>query len=325
MFFDEVINSFVKIILRYDPESQSATGNGLFGRCCGYYGMVEAQGRGTLHCHMLIWIEGNPTPQELRDRMRESPEFKDKMFRWLESIIQCQLPSDQEVVVENGEALKPPALEKGKLDPRLTRDPRVVGMTDAEFESALKGTVEELVKLSNWHVHKETCWKLLKNGEPRNDSTCRMRVDGSVNPFTHLDPETESIVLKRLHPRINNYNELVIFLLRCNMDLKYVGSGEAAKALIYYITDYITKGQLSTHVGLVALEYAIKRNSEKFDSTDAASAEVDRSLYTKTIMALMSKQEMSHQQVMSYLVGGGDCYCSHSFKIVKWADFDRYI
>ncbi|KAJ6498474.1 hypothetical protein C8R47DRAFT_1111867 [Mycena vitilis] len=42
-------------------------------------------------------------------------------------------------------------------------------------------------------------------------------------------------------------------------------------------------------------------------------------------MALMSKQEMSHQQVMSYLLGGGDVYASHTFKVVKWGDFDRMI
>jgi hypothetical protein len=42
------------------------------------------------------------------------------------------------------------------------------------------------------------------------------------------------------------------------MDIKYIGSGEAAKALVYYVTDYITKENLVTHVGLQALAYAIK-------------------------------------------------------------------
>ncbi|KAJ7774869.1 hypothetical protein B0H16DRAFT_1303005, partial [Mycena metata] len=328
IFFDEVIQAFIRIILRYDASSETATGNGLFGRCCGYYGTVEAQGRGTLHCHMLVWLEGNPTPQELRDRMNESPEFQQKMFRWLESIIKCQLPSTTDPVVETEGEMKAPARDPAKPDPRLTKDPRTAPMTDEEFQRAFRETVEELAILYNWHDHRDTCWKHLKNGERRNDENCRMRIDGSINPFTHLDPATESIVLRRLHPRISNYNELVTFLLRCNMDIKYVGSGEAAKALVYYITDYITKGTLATHVGLVALEYAIKKNQEKFDPAKNAhylDVEVNRSLTTKTIMALMSKQEMSHQQVMSYLVGGGDFYASHTFKVVKWGDFDRAI
>ncbi|KAJ7070425.1 hypothetical protein B0H15DRAFT_793462, partial [Mycena belliarum] len=328
LFFDEVIQGFIRIILRYDPSSVSAEQNGLFGRCCGYYGMVEAQGRGTLHCHMLVWIEGNPSPQALRDRMHDSPGFADSMFRWLESIIKCELPSTTELVVETEGAMEAPPLPAGTLDPRLHRDPTMSSLAEDDFQTAFRETVEELVILSNWHGHRETCWKHLKNGEPRNDKSCRMRIDGSVNPLTRIDPETESIIMRRLHPRINNFNDLIIFLLRCNMDIKYVGSGEAAKALVYYITDYITKGTLATHVGLAAVEYAIKMNNIKFDPEDSPryeQAEVNRSLFTKTVMALMSKQEMSHQQVMSYLVGGGDSYTSHSFKVVKWGDYDRHI
>ncbi|EGO30248.1 hypothetical protein SERLADRAFT_404509 [Serpula lacrymans var. lacrymans S7.9] len=36
-------------------------------------------------------------------------------------------------------------------------------------------------------------------------------------------------------------------------------------------------------------------------------------------------QELFHQQVMSYLVGGGDCYSSHAFKLLRWYEFDRYV
>ncbi|KAJ7868204.1 hypothetical protein B0H14DRAFT_3585846, partial [Mycena olivaceomarginata] len=295
--------------------------------------MVEAQGRGTLHCHMLVWIEGNPSPQALRDRMKESPVFQGKMFSWLESIISCELPSTKELVVETNGEMKPPKMPEGWDDPRLHKKPDVGDMEEDEFAEAMLATVEELVIKSNWHVHRETCWKYLKPGEPRTDKSCRMRIDGNVNPLTHIEPESESIILRRLHPRINNYNQLVIFLLRCNMDIKYIGSGEGAKALIHYVTDYVTKSALSTHIGLSAVEYAIKKNSEKFAAVDKGGPaeggpsvdQINRSLFTKTVMALMSKQEVSHQQVMSYLVGGGDYYTSHTFKPLKWGEVDRYI
>ncbi|KAH7906877.1 hypothetical protein BJ138DRAFT_1137801 [Hygrophoropsis aurantiaca] len=78
-------------------------------------------------------------------------------------------------------------------------------------------------------------------------------MNGSTRALTELDPETLSILLKRLHPWINNFNDLILFLLQCNMDIKYIGSGEAAKALVYYVTDYISKTDLQTHVGLAAL------------------------------------------------------------------------
>lgn len=43
----------------------------------------------------------------------------------------------------------------------------------------------------------------------------------------------------------------------------------------------------------------------------------DRTLITKSVNAMMGKQEMSHQQVMSYLVSGGDHYSSHVFHAFK--------
>ncbi|EGO04332.1 hypothetical protein SERLA73DRAFT_44625 [Serpula lacrymans var. lacrymans S7.3] len=52
--------------------------------------------------------------------------------------------------------------------------------------------------------------------------------------------------------------------MRCNMDIKYIGSGQAAKALVYYVTDCITESSLPVHVGLDALKYAIKQNNLKY-------------------------------------------------------------
>ncbi|KAJ7119794.1 hypothetical protein C8R44DRAFT_539000, partial [Mycena epipterygia] len=323
------ITSFIQIILKC---RSSGDDSGLFGDCTGYYGMVEAQGRGTLHCHMLVWLAGNPSPQDLRDRMKANPEFKASMFSWIESVISCQLPSMTEPQLETcPEDAKQPKNPPGWKNPQLTREPLLDHMPDDEFEARFRDTVTELAKLCNWHDHTHTCWKHVKPGHVKDDKSCQMRIDGSTRALTELDEATQSILLKRLHPRINNFNEFVIFLLRCNMDIKYVGSGEAAKALVYYVTDYITKSTLPTHVGLAAIEYAIKKNKDKFDLAAGSAAPPpsenvkDRSLFTKTVMAIMSKQEMSHQQVMSYLIGGGDHYCSHTFKTVRWGDFDRTV
>ncbi|KAJ7603335.1 hypothetical protein DFH06DRAFT_1022312, partial [Mycena polygramma] len=335
LYFDRVINAFVHRILKYSSTGSSGTdqsANGLFGHCTAYYGMVEAQGRGTLHCHMLIWIAGNPSPQVLRDRMAADDGFKAAVFSWLESIISCELPGMTEVREETCEKdTLPPEAPSNFVDPRLRPSPMAPvdgdSATELQFQRDFRETVKSLAIECNWHVHQATCWKHLHPGQPRNDTTCRMGISGTTQRFTELDPETQSILLRRLHPRINNYNDFVLFLLRCNMDIKYVGSGEGAKALVFYITDYITKSTLPAHVGLSALEYALKRNEEKFRERldDATESEIDRSLFTKTVMSIMARQEISHQQVMSYLVGGGDCYRSHSFRVVHWGDFDRLV
>lgn len=53
-FFDFLVKTFVRVILRYGQKD-----DGLFGPTEAYYGTVEAQGRLTLHLHMLVWIRGS--------------------------------------------------------------------------------------------------------------------------------------------------------------------------------------------------------------------------------------------------------------------------
>ncbi|KAI0740114.1 hypothetical protein C8Q76DRAFT_580390, partial [Earliella scabrosa] len=150
-----------------------------------------------------------------------------------------------------------------------------------------------------------------------------MRIDGTIRALTELDPETGAVLLRRLHPRITSYNDLVIFLMKCNMDIKFIGSGEAAKALLYYVTDYITKPSLPAHIGLAALSYAIQRTNEKFQSQPVVDDKVSKGALVMTVNRMISRQEISHQQVMSYLIGGGDVYQSHSFRVLHWGCFDR--
>ena len=109
------------------------------------------------------------------------------------------------------------------------------------------------------------------------------------------------------------------------MELKHVGSGEAAKALIYYITDYITKASLPAHVGLSALLCAINRSRERY--RDVPNWEETRSAGALSILvnSMMARLEIPHQQVMSYLVGGGDHYKSDKFRILHYAAFERLV
>ena len=58
--------------------------------------MVEAQGQGTLHCHMLLWLGGSPNLQLLQDCFEQDELFQANVFQWLEDIIKCELPSMSE-------------------------------------------------------------------------------------------------------------------------------------------------------------------------------------------------------------------------------------
>lgn len=169
------------------------------------------------------------------------------------------------------------------------------------------------------------CWKYLKPGEPRDNTHCHMYMNSITRSLTKLDPDTYSILLHCLHSWINNYNNVVLFLLGSNMDIKFIGSGEAVKALTYYVIDYITKSALPMHLALSALCYAIKMNNHKFPADQAMPPTVvHKSLIMKVVNTMMAQQEMLHQQVISYLIGGGNFYTSYSFWSLAWGEFDRY-
>ena len=322
-FFHAIISSFITVVLRYGKKDR-----GIIGKCTAYYGSVEAQARGTLHCHMLVWIYGHPNPQKMRDMMLNSAQYTQDMFTWLESVIKCELIGTTMLVQENeGEELARPSLggKDGYKHPSTHLGPRIDDLPEDAFPLQFASSVNDVVQHCNWHKHTETCWKYLRRGEKRNDASCRMRIDGSTRQTSSIDPDTGSILLRRLHPRIANYNDVIIFLLRANMDIKHIGSGEAAKALIYYITDYITKSSLPTHIGLSALLHAIHRASDKYKEKETWERDEYAGALTIMINSILSRQEISHQQVMSYLVGGGDKYTNEKYRIIHFGSFERHV
>ena len=59
-FFHFMIKMFIHHVLGLEKDH-----HGPYGKTAGYYDMVEQQGRLTLHLHMLLWIQGSPSPEEL--------------------------------------------------------------------------------------------------------------------------------------------------------------------------------------------------------------------------------------------------------------------
>lgn len=123
---------------------------------------------------------------------------------------------------------------------------------------------------------------------------------------------------------VNNFNEMIIRAIRCNMDIKFIGSGPSTKAVIYYITDYITKSQLKTHVAFAALELAVKKLNDNENEDDLATTRAKR-LLQKCAYAMVSHQELSAQQVCSYLMDFEDHFTSHEYRNIFWKSFEIYV
>ena len=80
-FFNIYIKAFISSILAYDPKHENLEG-GILGVVNGHYGCVEAQGHGSLHCYMLVWVDSGLNPNEIHEKASADPEFASNLLRF---------------------------------------------------------------------------------------------------------------------------------------------------------------------------------------------------------------------------------------------------
>ncbi len=126
-----------------------------------------------------------------------------------------------------------------------------------EYQSWKKNfneTVDDIVERVNLH-------KCKRNGCLKNKyGTCKARFPRQVFKSTMFDPETGAICMKKHEAYLNTFNPILIFQ-RCNSDATSLLSGTAIKSTIAYVTDYITKSSLNTHVIFDAVRGDSKQNA----------------------------------------------------------------
>ncbi|KAJ3719273.1 hypothetical protein C8R42DRAFT_544087, partial [Lentinula raphanica] len=305
--------AFIDCILAYQSGTICNEG-GILGHVSAYYGCVEAQGRGSLHCHMLVWVEGGLNPNEIKEKILsdDSFGFTDRLKQFLDDTISSSIPPDPDPTLE---------IQSSKYHPCSVRGPSI--STEDSVQNIRNKDLHLLAKSCQIHKHSFTCYKYWRGPpEPR---VCRFDLDlSNISPETYFDSETGEIHLRKIDGLVNDFNETILAAVRCNMDIKFIGSGASAKAVMYYITDYITKSQLKAHVAYAALELAVKRLEPNLDTDDSLCIKAKR-LLQRCAYAMINQQELSAQQVASYLLDFNDHYTSHSYNNLYWISFERHI
>ena len=311
-FFNIYLKAFIRAILGCSDAEVNLDG-GILGMVKAHYGCVEAQGRGSLHCHMLIWIEGALNPNEIRERVMKDPTWGQKLLEYLDDTITNIVPADPTPNTANTMDEKHPCALRG---PDLSIE---------DLQLRLASRMKDLHRLAERvqrHRHTHTCYKYYKPGEAR---SCRFDLkEENFRPTSSIDPDTGNVSLRCLDGLVNNFNMTILEVVRNNMDIQFIGSGESAKAMIYYITDYITKSQLKSHVAYAALQLAVKK-CELINDGDEDFVLKSKWLLQKCAYAMVSHQEMSAQQVASYLMGYDDHFTSHTFSNLYWPSFERLV
>ncbi|KAJ6622296.1 hypothetical protein B0H10DRAFT_1638636, partial [Mycena sp. CBHHK59/15] len=290
---------------------------GVFGCVKHYYGVFEAQNRGSLHLHMLIWLEvGALSPKLIHERAMASDTFKHQLFVWLESIIKHELPSDTHSL-----AMQSKTLQKNCL---MGRPPHP---DEADFDDTWPQHLREVLDASGHvHEHNNTCFKKtsfsMSSLEPKDrDRLCRFNYPITLVPESSMD-ENGKISLKRLDENVVGYNPTISGSFQCNTDAKFVGSGPLGMAIAIYVANYAAKSGIDSALIMSALAAAMKSLRPIYSIDDPPISEDDercRKLLLKTLNQINGRRELSGQQVACALLGIPNHVSDARFAVFYWS------
>ena len=333
-FFDYMIQQFIKHVLGFGSDHA-----GIFGETSAYYGTVEEQGRLTLHLHLLLWIRGAPSPQEIRERiMNPDSEFRKNLITYLESCHQGELfdatTSDMAIEIEtmrqrglwsdpkNDLPLPPP--------PPCDLSTHTVDCSKCTTTNSWRNHFKRTVNLLLMTCNRHNCFIKDEKGISRSScilkgkGVCKARFPRPLVQNTAFDPETGSLNMRHREPWINTINPILTYLFGCNTDVTCLLSGTAVKAVIAYITDYTTKPKLKTYAIFDTLRSTIKAN-QKLVTDDKDAPEKTRKLMTQIVNQLTARMEIGAPLASLFLLGKKDWYSSHTFIPFFWNRYYRYI
>ena len=336
-FFHFIVESFIIDVL-----GVGANHRGLYGDTEAYYGTVEQQGRLTLHLHMLIWIKGCLNPKEMRSKILDkNSKWQKKVIDYLES---CHtgdfLTGSQEEVIK--EVTTNSRLE-GYFDPTQTNPDSPPSMCKKKHETVddnckaclqsstwwqkFKRIVDDLILKSNVH----SCEKGRKSDGSSSKkkafvgcrdnkwNRCKARFPRPIIKESFVD-DSGAIHLKKSESWINTFTPIVTYLYRCNTDITSLSSGTAIKAVVLYVSDYITKSALKTHTIFDSIKSVFHKSSEMIGGS-LPSQEKARRIMTKVVNLLSAKIEMGAPMICMYLLGNPDHYTNYSFVPFYWQSF----
>jgi hypothetical protein len=135
-----------------------------------------------------------------------------------------------------------------------------------------------------------------------------------------VDPLTGALKVKKGESWLNSFTPVITYLFRCNSDTTSLLSGTAIKAIVAYISDYVTKPGLKTYSIFDTIRCIFNRNSELINgSSDRKSSA--HLLMTRIVNALTAKLEMESPMASMYLLGNLDHYTGHKFVNFYWRNY----
>ena len=276
-----------------------------------YFGVVEAQGRGTLHMHMLIWIKGYHTVSQIDEKLKDAA-FRERIKDYVSALVSTSmptpLPADEDGTVPEDTPQTLAAIADVKR--QMPKDP--TSMTPAELYAHQKELVSGLLMHSKQHT--ESCFK-------KGSDTCRHNFPFALVPETTISDEGV-LELKRDDPWIVQHCPAFVQALNSNTHMQHLFLGKDARALPMYMCDYATK---MTELEREAFELTAILVKEAEDASRTGQAVINdrhvKNVLLKFSMAGMRQMQISAQETMTLLLGYHAHYKSHEYQYIAMQAF----
>jgi len=227
-FFHFLVRTILTTLLGVEATTQCVhTHMGIFGKVVGYFGLVESQGRGTLHLHLLVWLKNTLVSETIEELLR-GEDFHQKIRNFIKENIRAYLPG-----FESAEELKK---IPNDVEVAYSRPPNPQSANyDAEIVD-----LERRVAHSKQHHTCEVRRCLIMDYKGR--WVCKQHAPFQTADDDFVD-EQGWWGMKRLYEFMNTWVPAITVNACCNNNIKLLTNSKETTNISFYITAYSTKKQ----------------------------------------------------------------------------------
>jgi len=255
--------------------------------------------------------------------MQSDTDFQESLIAYLEDLCNSSFMNGNLAMVKD--AVKEQASEPTFKDPvrSLPTAPPKCSHGDAPCSCEQKNV--SWLKLFHQEVdtilYKSNRHSCSRGGCKKNKyRTCKAHFSCDVRDITEGSPTDGDIELKHQEEMMNTFCYITTFLFCCNTDVTSLLSGTAIRAVLAYVTDYVSKFPLKMYGMLESVNTVFDRHVDLINGSEERG-EKARRLVTAIVNSMTTKMEIGSPMASAYLLGQPDHYTSHRFRTFYWQHY----
>ena len=307
-FFDFIVKAVLETLMGVTITPRRVEiRKGVYGRVQAYYGTVECQGRGALHLHILIWLEGSYTTEEVKELL-QTEDFRNRVREFIRHNVRADHPD-----IRTKDDLEDIPADK---EFAYSRPPN----PDSEnYEKELEEMVCRAMRAKQMHACNPGCEKRTKKGVVY----CKRGAPWPLSEEVVVEDNGEWHPIRYFEYQ-NGASATILVNLRCNNDFKILLNGPETRGLTFYIVKYAAKKQGKSY-NTTALIRKAKAFHRENDPYRAEIRKSQRLLLFRCANILCKQQEIPMTLCIAYLMGWGDAYRTHRYTGLNWWAFHRVL